>query len=175
MIRKFLLPALLVGLLGGCVTGYGYRDGYYYGQPSVQYRYYDYGYPYGYYPYYGGYGGYGGYGYYPYGERYRYYNNQYPYYRYPYYPRQQRPQTPAPGTQPGNVGGGEALPPWRDYARRRRNFEGTPGDARPMTREPSQPMLREAPRREARNDGSRMQPAIRRAQEPRRRSSEQEP
>ena len=40
MIRKLLLPALLVGLLGGCVTGYGYRDGYYYGQPSVEYRYY---------------------------------------------------------------------------------------------------------------------------------------
>ena len=80
MIRKLLLPALLVGLLGGCVTGYGYRDGYYYGQPSVEYRYYDYGYPGGgYYPY--------GYGYYPYGRYYNYYGSPYynPYYgRYPY-------------------------------------------------------------------------------------------
>ena len=49
MIRKLLLPALAVAMLGGCVTsGYEYRGDngdYYYGQPQVEYR--DYGYPYG--------------------------------------------------------------------------------------------------------------------------------
>jgi len=103
--RKFLLSALLMGLLGGCVTaGYGYHDGYYddddYGQPGIEYRHDDHGYGYspysgygyspysgyyGYYPY-SGYGyGYVPYGYYPYGDRYRYYYG-YPYYRgYPHY------------------------------------------------------------------------------------------
>ncbi len=64
MIRKLLSPslatALAAALLGGCVSGYQYRDGagdYYYGQPQVEYR--DYGY--------GGYGGYGGYDNSPYG------------------------------------------------------------------------------------------------------------
>jgi hypothetical protein len=71
MIRKFLLPALAIATLAGCATGYSYRGGsgdYYYGQSSVDYRYYGsygygfgrgyyldifgrpvYGYPYGYY------------------------------------------------------------------------------------------------------------------------------
>ncbi|MGV8941102.1 MAG: hypothetical protein ACOH1P_06100 [Lysobacter sp.] len=78
MLRKFVLPVFAIVLLGGCMTGgYSYRQDrgdYYYGQPGVDYRYYDrygsgsfydprYRYP-GYYPsYYGGYGGYG-YGYY---------------------------------------------------------------------------------------------------------------
>lgn len=81
MFRKLLLPAIAIGLLGGCVSsGYQYDSaGYYYGQPSTSYRYSD-GYYDGYsrypgYPgYYGGlsYGigaGYPGYGYgrYPYG------------------------------------------------------------------------------------------------------------
>ena len=82
MIRKLLLPALLVGLLGGCVTGYGYHDGYYYGQPSVEYRYRDYGYPYGYYgPYRYRHASPWGYRYYygyPYGYRHRYVYPRYP-------------------------------------------------------------------------------------------------
>ena len=64
MFRKLLLPIAATALLAGCVTTapYGYRGGgqgdYYYGSPSVEYRYHGYGYgdPYGY----GGYGGYGG-------------------------------------------------------------------------------------------------------------------
>jgi len=111
MIRKILLPALLMGLLGGCVTGYTYRadgGGYYYGQPSVEYRYYDYGYhDYGN-PYF--------YGYYPYRSYYGYgYPYYYGYYGYPYgYPYSYRrhhhrkppiidPDTGIdPGTDPGH-------------------------------------------------------------------------
>src|SRR5688572_3409380 len=73
MIRKLLLPLVAVALLGGCVSyGYSYRQGagdYYYGAPSVDYRYYSpysYGSPYSYYG--GGYSYYGPYRYgYPYG------------------------------------------------------------------------------------------------------------
>jgi len=174
MIRKLLLPALLVGLLGGCVTaGYQYRDGYYYGQPSVEYRYQDYGY----YPY--------GYGYYPYGERYRYYNyynNPYysPYYgryRYPYdynHYRQPRPPvtgTPAPGPRPDDTDDTNP-PPWRNLERRRIR-DVTDQDELPARQRRSEPqaMTRQAPDRESRGDGSRMQQAVRRAQETRRRSS----
>lgn len=169
MIRKLLLPALLVGLLGGCVS-YGYRDGYYYGQPSVEYRYHDYGYGY---PY--------QYGYYPYGERYRYYNSYgypyrygygYPRYgNYPYYPyRHPRPHS---GPRPPRLDD-DNPPPWRDYDRRRRMGEvagralqaqGTiPSAPRTMTREA-------APRREVRSEGSNMGQIMRRAQETRRRES----
>jgi hypothetical protein len=96
MIRPLLFPAIAAGLaamLGGCVSGYQYRDGagdYYYGQPSVEYRDYGYG-PYGGAGYgypsgwsgsigygFGGYRGYGGYGY-PYG----YGGYGYPYWRPP--------------------------------------------------------------------------------------------
>jgi hypothetical protein len=169
MIRKLLLPALLVGLLGGCVSaGYSYRDGYYYGQPSVDYRYYDYGYPGGYYPY--------GYGYYPYGERYRYYNYYSPYYygRYPYYynHHHRRPKPPVTGTpdpspnpQPGHDRDGDR-PPWRDLNRRRRDEV-----AREAVPSRPQPQVRQAPRRESRGEGSSMGQVIRRAQETRRRSS----
>jgi len=166
MIRKLLLPALLVGLLGGCVTGYGYRDGYYYGQPSVEYRYYDYGYP-----------GYYGYGYYPYGERYRYYNyyglpyynpyyGRYPYYYNPYY-HHHKPKPPVTGTPnppPGDHRDDDRPPPWRDLDRRRRG--GVARDALP-----SQPQVRPAPRRESRDEGSGMGRVIRRAQETRRGTS----
>ena|GEM_PF-1077492 len=88
MIRKYLLPAICLTLLSGCVS-YGYRNGYsdgsyYYSRPSVQY--YggaSYGYPYRSYGY-GGYG-YGGYGYgYPYGYGRSY---GYPSYYPPYYSR----------------------------------------------------------------------------------------
>jgi hypothetical protein len=171
MIRKLLLPALLVGLLGGCVSaGYSYRDGYYYGQPSVDYRYHDYGYPGGYYPY--------GYGYYPYGERYRYYNYYSPYYygRYPYYYnhhyRRPRPPvtgtptpTPNPDPQPGHDRDGDR-PPWRDLDRRRR------GDiVRDTLPSRPEPRVRQAPRRESRDEGSGMGQVMRRAQESRRRNS----
>ena len=42
MLRKLLLPILATAALAGCATGYNYRGGngdYYYGQPSVDYRY----------------------------------------------------------------------------------------------------------------------------------------
>jgi len=82
MLRKRLLPVLALATLAGCATGYSYRGGtgdYYYGQPSVEYRYYG-----GY-----GYGGSIGYGY-PrayyvdafgrpiYGDPYGYYGGRYP-------------------------------------------------------------------------------------------------
>ena len=57
MIRKLLFPALAIATLAGCATGYSYRGGngdYYYGQPSVDYRYHG-GYSFGY----GGFGGFG--------------------------------------------------------------------------------------------------------------------
>ena len=52
MLRKTLLAALAATTLAGCATGYSYRGGagggdYYYGQPQVEYRYYQD--PYGYY------------------------------------------------------------------------------------------------------------------------------
>lgn len=161
MIRKLLLPALLVGLLGGCVTaGYGYRDGYYYGQPSVEYRYYDYGYPY--------YPGYGYYGYPYYG---------YPYYRRPYYPYYyHRPRPPAPGT-PSTGEHRDNPPPWRDLNRRRRVDGGTPpGELQAQGTPPPDVAPRpRAPRRETGDDGSRMQQIMRRAQESKRRAEVQEP
>jgi hypothetical protein len=104
MIRKILIPslatALAAALLGGCVSGYQYRDGagdYYYGQPQVEYRDYGYG-GYGGYGGDGGYGGYGGYDNRPYGYGsgwggqigYGSGGYGYPYgyggYGYPYYP-----------------------------------------------------------------------------------------
>lgn len=83
MIRKLLLPAVAVALLGGCVSaGYSYHQGrgdYYHGAPSVEYRYHS-PYPYGYY----GSSRFGGYPYaYPYGYR-QYYDPYGYYYGYPY-------------------------------------------------------------------------------------------
>ncbi len=104
MIRKLLIPslatALAAALLGGCVSGYQYRDGagdYYYGQPQVEYRDYGYGRYGGYgggpYGYGSGWGGQIGYGYGGYGSSYGYggyggYGSPYGYggYGYPYYP-----------------------------------------------------------------------------------------
>lgn len=118
MIRKLLFPLLATALLAGCVTDYSLRGGsgggsYYYGRPSVDYRYYGapygYGYPYGYggsYYRYGGYYGnpyrYGGYGY-PYG----YYPSPYPRYYYP-----NRPHRP-PTTRPSLPDHPRGIP-WRD-------------------------------------------------------------
>lgn len=165
MIRKLLFPALLAGLLGGCVTaGYGYRDGYYYGQPSVEYRYYGNGYPYGYYPGYYGYGS----GYYPYGERYRYYNG-YPYYGYPYsgrgyYNPYYRQPRPSGGTPHGD--NDRHLPPWRDLNRTRQD-ESTRQPWQTQAPQPASPM----PRRESRSEGSPMRQVMQRAQQARRRES----
>ncbi|RPE79991.1 hypothetical protein [Vulcaniibacterium tengchongense] len=112
MIRKLLLPALAAGLLAGCVTdyayrGYGGRGDYYYGRPSVEYRYHG--------GYYGGYGWpyYGGYYGYPY--RYGYYG--YPYYGYryrpPYHYHHHRPRPPS-NTPPSSMPRPPGKAPWRD-------------------------------------------------------------
>lgn len=183
MIRKLVLPVLAAALLGGCVTDYAYRGGdrgdYYYGQPSVEYRY-DGGYG-GYAPYgYGGfgYGGYGTYGYpyrnygMPYGYG-GYYNNPYypPYYR-PYY---QRPPVvrPRPDGPPPQHGGDDRRPPWRNYneLRRRPPIDGGPSSVAPREVVPARP----APA-EPRERGSRMEQTIRRAnREAQPRPIEQEP
>lgn len=147
MIRKLLLPAVAIALLGGCVTGYDYRGGrgdYYYGQPRTEYRYHGYG-AYGYgYPYDSRYYGRGYYGY-PYNYGYPYY----PGYGGGYYPRPPivvRP--PRPG-HPGHGGGDDDRPPhhddgddrapWRNLDDLRRRKQGPePGISRRV--EPSQPM-----------------------------------
>ena len=44
MLRNILLTAFAAATLAGCATDYAYRGGngdYYYGQPRVEYRYYD--------------------------------------------------------------------------------------------------------------------------------------
>ncbi len=196
MLRKYLLPVFAIVLLGGCMTGgYSYRQDrgdYYYGQPGVDYRYYDqygsggfydprYRYP-GYYGsrYYGGYRGGGGYGY-----DYGYGGFPYGYYRPPvivvrpghghgndHHDRPLRPD--------GDRGNDRA--PWRDYERlqRERIQHSTPPPAgnstslrapvpaqvRPATRA-SRPIAPPAPRNN--NRGSRMDEAMQRA-----RSSRQE-
>lgn len=171
MIRKLFLPALLVGLLGGCVTDYGYRDGYYYGHPSVEYRYYDYGYPYG------GYGGYPGYGYYPY---YGYYGYGYPYYRQPYYYNPyyyHRPRQHGPGH---NDDDHDNPPPWRNLDPRRR-VEDRRRDYRVQTPPPgatvpgpgSTTPRPPTPRYENRGEGPRVREAPRRNQETRRNTTEE--
>ena len=134
MFRKLLLPALAIGLLGGCVTG-GYQydsAGYYYGQPSTSYRYSD--------GYYGGGYGYPGYAPSYYGSL--YYGGGYrnPGYRYPGYGYSNYPygyyRPPVIVVRPGhngNHGGnhgnhGNRPPsgdrdnraPWRDYERLQR-------------------------------------------------------
>lgn len=136
MFRKLLVPLAATALLAGCVTTapYGYRGeggDYYYGAPSVEYRYHGvYGDPYSYGPYRPGLSVWGGYGYPYYGGRYSGY--PYPYYGYPYYgnPYYGRPYhpRPTPGPEPGDAApprpkGG----PWRnldDLVRRRRAMDG---------------------------------------------------
>lgn len=117
MIRKILLPAACIALLGGCAT-YGYSDGYgrggyYYGQPSVSY--YggaSYGYPYSAYPSYGYsryYGSPYGYGYgVPYGYGYGY-GGYYGYPRHPY----QRPPHRGDGHDRDDDHDRDGRPPWR--------------------------------------------------------------
>jgi hypothetical protein len=163
MFRKLLLPAVAATLVAGCVTtDYGYRGGrgdYYYGQPSTEYRYH------------GGYGGYYPYGGYPYGYygRYPYGAYGYPYYGYPYggyrYPYYYYPSRPGHSHPPSQGGADRDRPaPWRNYdeiIRRRQGQSATPsGDAiRPQMAVP-RPMPA-APR----TSGSRMEQAIRQAQQ----------
>ncbi len=159
MFRKLLLPALAVGLLGGCVTsGYQYdRDGYYYGQPSTTYRYDDgyyngrydgrydsrYGYPGSAPGYYGNFGYGTGY----YGGGYRY--PGYGYGRYPngYYRPPVIVVRPGhggnPGHRPPSPGGRNDRAPWRDYERlqNERIQQSTPP---PTGNRPSSAVLRPA-------------------------------
>lgn len=174
MIRKLILPAVAIALLGGCLSpGYGYRQDrgdYYYGQPGVDYRYYGspygypssgYGYPswrYGYprYPYYGG-------GYY--GSPYR------PYPGYPYSPHPHRPRPPVTVTPPPDDGDPSPRPPssdgprppWRDL-----NNLGRRGAGQPPRIEPA-PVTQTLPARplrpQTRSSGSRNEQIMRRARE----------
>ncbi|GAB6195879.1 hypothetical protein [Lysobacter xanthus] len=188
MIRRLLLPLAASALLAGCVTTapYGYRgDGqgdYYYGAPSVEYRYHGtypgYGYPYSgpYRPGLSVWGSYGypGYGYPGYGPYYGGSRYGYPYYGSPYgypygYPRpvyRPRPSNPGPGPgtnlpPPGDTTTGRRPDggPWRnvdEIARRRRAIEGG-GNSGPS---PSAPIVARpdfggmaAPRPMPRGDG----------------------
>lgn len=172
MLRKALLPLFAATLLGGCVTGYDYRGGggdYYYGRPSVDYRYYgDYSGPYshGYYNrYYGGYGPTFGYGY-PY-----YYGYGRPIIVRPGYGHPRPGHGDGPGHDGRNRGNGRA--PWR-------NLDRVGGDRGPRVQSPSG--LRQGPAvaapvrpagpPQSGNRGSRMEQAIRSAKEPRPRTVE---
>jgi predicted small secreted protein len=171
-ILRLALLALAAAALAGCVTapGYGYRGGqgdYYYGQPSVDYRYrggygpYDhsYGYPYGYGRSGWSFGMYYGHPYYRYGHpwygaRYGHPWYGWPYYGYPYY-------RPPVVVRPRPDGTAE-VPPWRDLDRLReleRNRRGVPGIEREPLRPdvarttlPTQPPLRSETRSRMSND-----------------------
>ena len=179
--RTLLLSLAATALLAGCVTTspYGYRGegrgDYYYGAPSVEYRYHGgagyYGGPY-YGPYRPGwsiYGGYGGYGYPYYG--YPYYGGS-PYYR-PIYRPIYRPG-PSSGYQPRpehRPDGG----PWRniDEVRRRRVGDATPGAPGVVPPTPSMPSA--APRPRMDRGGSAIGEIIRRSREARPGSSDPTP
>ncbi|CAG4967713.1 MAG: hypothetical protein LOX98_07300 [Lysobacter sp.] len=172
MIRKLLLPAVAIALLGGCMTGgYSYRQDrgdYYYGNPGTDYRYYD---PYGRYSdrYYGS--GYYGSGYYS-----RYYGHP-GYYRYPYgyhrYPNgyYRPPVVVRPRPDDGHDGGGhhrddDRTAPSRNLDRlQRERINRTPTPIVQQQRRP-QPaaVARPAPTPAARErGGSRMEQVMRRA------------
>lgn len=172
MIRKLILPAIAVAMLGGCMTGgYSYRQDrgdYYYGQPGVDYRYY--GAPGGYYDGY-------------YGNSY-YYRRGYPYYYggyrhgYPYgYYRPPVVIRPRPDGDNGHHEDRDhdQKAPWRDYERlKRERIERSPVvqrkpmsvPVRPATPVRSAPVRRPAtPVRARSNDGggSRMERVMQRA------------
>ena len=177
MIRKLILPAIAIALLGGCVTGGGYsyrqdRGDYYYGQPSVDYRYQGGSYGYGYPPYRYGYPGYSGYpyrygGFYGYGSHgfgYPYFGYPgYPYYPYSYRPRPRvivvRPDHGAPPRDDRNHE--RRRPPWRDLDNLRRR-DGEPPRSQPLTQAPPPAVPAVRPRDESR---SRNQQVIRRSRE----------
>lgn len=157
MLRKLLLPALAATLLAGCVTGYTYRGhggsgDYYYGQPSVEYRYYGgYGYGYGY----PGYGGYYGYPYrYGYPSRYGWYG--YPYYSYPRYPHYRYPyrydrHPDYRPDRPRHDGGSRGNGPWtgvEDIRRRVEQSQSRPpsSGAMPRSSMPAPRQIQPAPR-----------------------------
>jgi hypothetical protein len=156
---KLLLPALAIATLAGCATGYSYRGGngdYYYGQPSVDYRYYG-GYGYGY-----GSGGYGyGRSYYldvfgrpVYGYPHGYYGGRYPGYPYGHFPRPPHghdgdhdgDHDGSPPAQGGHRPGNR--PPWRDIGRMRDRDEDEQARPRRLGQQPGmQPRMQEtAPR-----------------------------
>ena len=160
MLRNVLLSALAAATLAGCATDYAYRGGnggdYYYGQPRVEYRYYD---PYGY----GGYG-FGGYYYDGYGRL--LYGTPYGFYGYPYgygygsgwY----RPRPHHHGDHEHDDGDddhhdGDRVdrgPPWRDFGgmkpRPSRTADDNAEDVRPRVRRQAAPLAMPAPRREQR-------------------------
>lgn len=188
MIRTLLFPIAAAALLAGCVTGdYAHRGpqgsgDYYYGRPSVDYRYHD---PYGYGPYGPGYGYYGRtrfhgslhYGYPFYGRAgfgHPYYGH--PYYRNPYYGYPYRPPVivqPRPDDGQPRVDRGDRPPPWRDINARRRMDGPSPGGIDSIrTPEPARPV-----REVRREGGSRMEQIMRSGRESPNRpvSSEVEP
>lgn len=147
MIRKLLLALVAASLLAGCVTGgYAYRNAergdYYYGRPTVEYRYQDrYG---GYGPYgYGGYApyGYGGFGSGGYGVLRGYYGYPYRYggfYNHPQYrPYYRRPPLTNPGpdgsSTPPQQRPDDRRAPWRNFdeLRRRPSTDGGGATAQP--------------------------------------------
>jgi len=172
MIRKILMPAVAMALLGGCVTpypAYQYSGGsgdYYYGQPYIEYRDYGgyygglgYGHPYG---WYGsiGFGGYYGYPYYGYPYHYYgypYYHGWYggwPYYNYRYYPNHPPVHRPGGGHDGDDDGAREDRPepPWRsiDDLRPRHGGENPPRTTtavplRPTMGTPSRPLVQPTP------------------------------
>ena len=176
---RLTLLVLAAAAVTGCMTagpGYSYRGGqgdYYYGQPSVDYRYHG---GYGGYPYYGrsgwsfglgyGYGGYphGYYGRYPYG---------YPYYGYPYgYPYYRPPVVIRPGGgHDRDDDHDDRDPPWRDLdeLRRRQEALNRIRNGERIDGEPSRPTVTVGrpppPPRHTGDDGdSRMGSMVRRAQ-----------
>ncbi|MGH8086602.1 MAG: hypothetical protein ACREPV_15250 [Lysobacter sp.] len=186
MIRKLLLPAIAVALLGGCMTGgYSYRQDrgdYYYGQPSTDYRHY--GSPYGYGSGYYGRNYYPGYGY-PY-SGYPYYGSRYGHNRYPYGyyrpPLVVRPRPDDNDHRPDRDHDDDRKAPWRDYERLQRERverSRSPVVQRPavsVPARPARPVPRPAPVRARGNDGgSRMDRIMRRATDSRARPRKVEP
>lgn len=170
MLRKLALPIVAAALMAGCATTapYGYQGGgrgdYYYGQPSVEYRYHG-AYPgyYGY-PYYGGPYRPGFYGSYRYGYPYGYYGR--PYYGHPYYRPIYRPR---PDNRPDGS-------PWRNLGELQRHRHGgnMPAEVAPSNAPSSMPMRPAEPRMRGGEAGSRMGEMIRRAREGGRPSSAQD-
>ena len=162
MLRKILLPALAIATLAGCATGYSYRGGngdYYYGQPSVDYRYYG-GYGYG------GIGSYGfGRGFYLdifgrplYGYPYGYYGRPYSGYPHGHGPRPRPPHGPGHGGHDGDHDGGHHgpppahgghrpgnKPPWRDIGRIHQRGDDEHGRSRGVGQPDARPMMQRAP------------------------------
>ncbi len=165
MLRKTLLAALAAATLGGCATGYSYRGGagggdYYYGQPRIDYRYYED--PFGYYGSYG-FGRYApGYYYDRYGRL--VYGSSYGYYGYPYGYGSQwwyRPRPHGNGHGGGDHGNGQGdhdadrddrRPPWRNiggvYPRGER-IAPDGDDQRPLVRRQQMPGALPMPQRQA--------------------------